>query len=417
MTGRGNLLRQGQHQTAERFIGFVFRQRQTEARIEVIHLTPGTEPVMAGAQFHFHQRLAVMLVFDVADELFHDVLHGENAGRAPVLVHHHSKVATAADEFSQDVLNPHRLGHDDGGVKEAGNVGLIGGLAVLSRKDGAPQHVFGMDVADDVVDVAAEGHHLAQAGVGEAAFELLQAGVHLDGDDLVSGNQTVPGLEGREVEGILQDLQLIVQFSFLLRIQPVIQPAHVVVEVDGTQLLFAFSVGLTSEENAAQGQDHSGRGKQEVMQDEEGQGKDPQPTVRSAVEEAFGQEFSRHEHHHRCDAGLGSQRSKGRWRRFPLRHTKQPSAQQPSGFQSEDDQGEVVADQHGRDEALWPPEQMVDDPACDAPGVPVEFGLQPVGRDVGDFHPRKEGGSQQGQQQQDQTGGVRVHGGTGEVSR
>ena len=168
-----------------------------------------------------------------------------------------------------------------------------------------------MDVTDDVVDVTAEGHHLAQPGLGKATLELGQVGVHLHGHDLVARHEAVPGFEVGEVEGILKDLELVVEFRFLFRIHPLVEAPHIVVEVHSTELLFAVGIGLAPEENPAQRQDHQRRREQEVVDGEEGDRQDAEPAVGGTVEEALGQEFRGDQHDHRGDRSLDARAVSG----------------------------------------------------------------------------------------------------------
>ena len=331
-------------------------------------------------------------------EFLHDVLHGEDARGSAVFVHHHSQVSLAADEFSEDVLDPHRLGHDDGRVKETGDIRRRL-LALRGRQEGPAEHILGMDVTDDVVDVTAEGHHLAQPGLGKATLELGDR-VHLHGHDLVARHEAVPGFEVGEVEGILKDLELVVEFRFLFRIHPLVEAPHIVVEVHSTELLFAVGIGLAPEENPAQRQDHQRRREQEVVDGEEGDRQDAEPAVGGTVEEPQGQEFRGDQHDHRGDRSLDGQGGQRRRGRFPIGHLEEELTQQGAGLQAEDDEGEVVAHQHGGDELLRAAQQVFHDAPGNAPAVPVQFRLQSVRRDIRDFHAREEGRGQKGQEKQ-----------------
>ena len=65
-------------QTSQRFVGVVEGQLEVKAFIEVLHIQPGRKPPNARFQRFFDQVFLVVLVFDVTDQLFHDVLHGQN---------------------------------------------------------------------------------------------------------------------------------------------------------------------------------------------------------------------------------------------------------------------------------------------------------------------------------------------------
>ena len=52
-----------------------------------------------------------MLVLDLADDLFEDVLERDHAGGAAVLVHDHRHVRASALHFAEEVVDPLRLRH------------------------------------------------------------------------------------------------------------------------------------------------------------------------------------------------------------------------------------------------------------------------------------------------------------------
>ena len=243
-----------------------------------------------------------------------------------------------------------------------------------------------MDVPDDVVDVAPVDDHLAQSGLLEAPVELVQARSGIEGDDFVPRHETVPGLERREVEGVLQDLQLIVQSGFLLlSVEALVEAPDEVVEVDGPEAVVRPGLLLAPEEQATEGEDDHGRWQQEGVDDDKGNGQEPQ--VRRAMEEALGQECCCDQDDHGGDGGLNGEGQQWGGRRFPSVHAEDPLAQQGPGLQAEDDQGEVVADQHRRDEALRPAQEEFDQASREAALFAVQFGLQAVRRHIGDFHP------------------------------
>ena len=245
-----------------------------------------------------------------------------------------------------------------------------------------------MDVPDDVVDVAPVDDHLAQSCLLEAPVEFIQTRSGIEGDDFISWHETVPGLERREVEGVLQDLQLIVQSGFLLlSVKSLIEAPDEMVEVDGPEAVVRPVLLLAPEEQATEGEDDHGRWQQEGVDDDERNGQDAEPQVRCAMEETLGQEFCRDQDDHGGDGGLNGEGQQRGGRHFPGVHAEDPLAQQGPGLQTEDDQGEVVADQHRGDEALRPAQEEFDQTSRQAALFAVQFGLQAVCRHVGDFHP------------------------------
>ena len=80
--------------------------------------------VDAGVQHHLVRAddldlllLLVELVHDVADDLLQDVLQGDEARGAAVLVHHDGHVAPAALELQQQLVDALALGDEEGGAQ------------------------------------------------------------------------------------------------------------------------------------------------------------------------------------------------------------------------------------------------------------------------------------------------------------
>ena len=92
--------------------------------------------------------LLVVLVLDLADDLLEQVLDGHEAGGPAVLVEHDRDVDLAPLELVEQVVDAHRLGHEDGGPQERA---AALGRSVAERLQ-ERQQVLGVEDADDLVD-------------------------------------------------------------------------------------------------------------------------------------------------------------------------------------------------------------------------------------------------------------------------
>jgi hypothetical protein len=91
----------------------------------------------------------VVLVGDLADDLLEDVLDGDQACRATVLVDDDHEVGAGRLHLGEQVVDGFRLGHERRGPHQVGHrLRRRGGVAVL----GAADHVFQVEDAQDVVD-------------------------------------------------------------------------------------------------------------------------------------------------------------------------------------------------------------------------------------------------------------------------
>ena len=91
---------------------------EPEVRVEqlgqVVDVGPAVDPGLVVGQPDDQRLLLVVLVLDLADDLLEEVLDGDQAGRPAVLVEHDRDVDLAPLELVEQVVDAHRLGHEDG---------------------------------------------------------------------------------------------------------------------------------------------------------------------------------------------------------------------------------------------------------------------------------------------------------------
>ena len=97
---------------------------------EVIHVGAPVDPRGSLAEGHDHRLLLVVLVLDLAHDLLDEVLDGDEAGRAAVLVEDDGDMDAPPLQAVEEVVDEHRLGHEQRGAQEAAD----GWRAVVARR-------------------------------------------------------------------------------------------------------------------------------------------------------------------------------------------------------------------------------------------------------------------------------------------
>ena len=141
-----------------------------------------------------------MLIPDLAHQLLQDVLHGDDAAGAAVLIHHHGHVGLGLLELGEELADGLALQGEDHGGKE-----LREGLF---RDALADVEVLLVQHAQDIVDAVPVDDEAGVAGLGEARCDLLPAGLQGDGRQVHPVDEDVPGLPVCELDGVFQQLPL-----------------------------------------------------------------------------------------------------------------------------------------------------------------------------------------------------------------
>ena len=153
-----------------------------------------------------------MLVPDLAHQLLHDVLHGDNALGAAVLVHHHGHVGLFHLERAQQMVHP-GVG---GGVVDGGDTALQVRLAPVA---GGVEVLF-VDHAHNVIQAVLIHRQAGVAALGEHGAHLVHGGVPGHGGDLHAGGKDIAHLQVAELDGRADQLALVlVQTALVLRLR------------------------------------------------------------------------------------------------------------------------------------------------------------------------------------------------------
>src|SRR5207244_191104 len=156
------------HEAAERAHVGGLGELDAEPLGDVVHQREAVEDETL-RRLHDARWLAVELVLDLAHDLLDDVLEGDQAGGAPVLVHHDRHVRAALLEVPLQRVERAALGDEEDLALDRRQV--LGGAQLVA----AVEEVLHVHHADHVVDVG-RGERIARGGgQGDDGQVLLQA--------------------------------------------------------------------------------------------------------------------------------------------------------------------------------------------------------------------------------------------------
>ena len=156
----------------EIFLGVEFEQIGHARHVEI-----AGDDVAALAVF-LHVGIGLVLVANLAQDHFHQVLHGGQAGGVAVLVHHDDHVGAVLLHLAHEVVDRLGLGHEADGPHQFAD-GAVGALVFIQF-----EHVPHMHEADDLIDGSFVHRNAGILLVDDQLPQLLQRGVRRDGHDI-----------------------------------------------------------------------------------------------------------------------------------------------------------------------------------------------------------------------------------------
>ena len=193
-------------QSADGLVLATVGQSEVEELVGLVDLQASREDVVAVGGLLRDIVSVVVLVLDVAEDLLDDVLQRDDARGAAKLIDDDANRLLLTEEDLHEFLCRHGLG-DEGHLADM----------VVPFLAGA-EEFEGVDVADDVVDVLLVDEDLGVAALDKLLLQLVGRAVVGDGIDLRARHHAVADLEVGEVEGILEDLHLVVDLASLRRV-------------------------------------------------------------------------------------------------------------------------------------------------------------------------------------------------------
>ena len=234
----------------------------------------------------------IMLVPDVAYQLLQNVLHGNDAQGAAVLIQNHGQVGLVGLQGAEQVVDTLALmdveGRGDQIIKR-----LVG--KALGGED-----VLGMDDAHDLVDAVLVDQQTGEAGFLEEPTDLLHGGLNVKALQVYAVGEDILGLLLGEVDGVTEQISLLVVDGALLldllHQHEQLLLGHLIVGLDTEDL--GYQLGPQGENTAEGNEDpyeelHEGR-------------REHSEALGAILGDGFGGDLTEHQHHD-GDGGGGDQ--------------------------------------------------------------------------------------------------------------
>ena len=118
--------------TRQRVVFAALLDAEPVAFVEVFHFEPARKDVLVLVDLLLDHILLVVLVLDLAENLFQHVFERDDARRTAELVDHHGDVGAVLDEVFQQRLQRHGLRHEIGRHQHLPQIGRLAEQAASS---------------------------------------------------------------------------------------------------------------------------------------------------------------------------------------------------------------------------------------------------------------------------------------------
>ncbi len=142
--------------------------------------------------------LDVMLIIDLADDLFDDILDGDQAAHTAIFVDHHGNVIMAAAKFLEQHVETLALRH------EYHRAHVFAYLEILIRRSLQPQQVLGEQDSQNLIAILADHGKARMPGLDHQLDQFLRRLVALDEHHLRARHHDVPYLHVRDGQHALE---------------------------------------------------------------------------------------------------------------------------------------------------------------------------------------------------------------------
>jgi hypothetical protein len=140
-----------------------------------------------------------VFVLDLAHDLLEDVLDGDDAHRAAVLVHHHRELDAALLHLAKEGVDALGLRGIGGGPHDGAEVGRLGS---------SPEKIHGGDEPDQIEHPVGEQREAREAALGDEAYRVVGMGGRGQGDHVHQGHHDLAHRLLAEVEDLVDHLRL-----------------------------------------------------------------------------------------------------------------------------------------------------------------------------------------------------------------
>ena len=231
---------------------------------------------------------------------------------------------------------------------------------------------------------------LAVATLDEGLFEFLDGGSVFNGINLRTGHHTVAHLRLGEVKGVLEDFYFLTNLVIIFSI--VDTGLHEVVKVDFRELTLFVLLGHTdthqSEESFGEEGCQAGDRIEDDVTEISWYGEDGEHRVGCVLEDGLRKELTGKENDDRGEEGIeGDAYAVAEW-------LEQRGVEDTCEEDAIDDEGDVVANKHGRDEVVRVLVEDANGPLGQTVFLTVHLCQKTIARDKRDLHTGKEGGEE-----------------------
>ena len=167
-----------------------------------------------------------MLVLNLTEDFLHNVFQRNDSTSTSKLINDHGKRLLLLQEHLHKFAGSHRFGHKRH---------LLNVLQPFFR---LTEHLRGMDIARDVVNILMIDNNLRLSAIHKDGHQVIQRTVVLYGLNLRSGYHTVAHLSVGKVQSILENLHFLVDIVLILSI--INTRLHQIVEVHFRKCIVVF---------------------------------------------------------------------------------------------------------------------------------------------------------------------------------
>src|SRR5579883_620164 len=193
IAGDGDFIQLRVEETAERIVVGIVQVHIGDV-IEIIDTDLGIEDILVGANLLVEVLFAIKLVFDIADDLFHQVFDGDETGDGAILIDDNHHVDAALAYLAQQVIQTLGLRHKVGRAQQVANGHMVVTLAQLL------EHVSGVENTDNVINIVFVDRNARETALQGKVNGLIDVGIafqrhHIDARDHHLAHRRIGELE------------------------------------------------------------------------------------------------------------------------------------------------------------------------------------------------------------------------------
>ena len=192
LVGFGQALVVVENKTCQGLIIVFFGDTQIIFFVQIIDFQSAGEDVFPVAELFFHPFGGVVFIFYLAEDLFKDILDGDDPRGATELINHQGDVLFLLYKKGQQLIGRHGLRDNDDRIEH------------IFQAFGVGEKILDLHISDNVVDTAVVNEQFGQAGFDEGIAYLIKGGALVEGYQFGTGYQTLPQFDTGEIQGILE---------------------------------------------------------------------------------------------------------------------------------------------------------------------------------------------------------------------